>query len=236
MNTRKDLSNISYNTPEWLEFKLNELKEKGKIDLWMFISHKPENENDIAANKKEHIHLMFRPSGQIQTAVFGKYFEELDILHPDRPPLRCTDDWRVVNSFGDWWLYVLHDPKYLKMKHLTREFHYSIDDMRVSDMNTVERMISFIDLADIYRIETIYDAAHNGWSFSKAMAAGVFGNKPQAYALLYKGLLADHYAELSEKALNAEKDYLMKSAALENLKKDFESWKQYLNERKVGNI
>lgn len=215
MQTSKDLSNISYNTIPFLKGKLDHLFEHHIIEFWAFIKHKPEYNEDNLANRKEHIHLMFRPNKRINTMVIAKEFYEPD--PESNKPLKCTDDWRIVNSFADWWLYVLHDKQYLKHKHLEREFHYSIDDFYSSDMDTLERLISFIDLSEMYRQEKMFTAAAQGMSFKKAMAAGIFGEHPQRWATMYSALLMDNAAERAEEAHKKEMQYAI---ALEKLRKE----------------
>lgn len=205
MQTSKDLSNISYNTVGFLKSKLEYLRSIGLIDFWFFIKHKPEMESDNRANKKEHIHLMFRPGKRIHTNIIGKEFLEED--PGNNLPLKCTDDWRIVNSFADWYLYALHDPTYLMHKHLVREFHYSVNDFIVSDKDTFERMISFIDLSEMYRMENMFNAAAAGWSYKTAMAKGIFGEHPQRYAAMYSALLQDNAAERYQRARSEELKY-----------------------------
>lgn len=202
MRTKRDLSNISYNSPAYLEATLTRMKYEGIIDFWIFIEHLPELDEDHLANKKKHIHLMFRPSKMIQTAIIEKYFFEDD--PNNEKPLKCTADWRIVNSFGDWWLYILHDIQYLKHKHLERQYHYNINDVHCSDEDTLERLISFIDFGDLYRIERIAEAARRGIPYMKAMSMGLFGEHPQRYALMYKAILSDVLAEQIQKNNSAE--------------------------------
>lgn len=221
MKTSQEISNISFNSPDWLKGKLIQLSNQGIIDYWIFVPHKPEEEKDILANKKAHIHLMFKPSKLIQTKVLEKEFQEPDPEKPDKP-LKCTEVWRPVRSFADWWLYALHDKEYLRHKGLERQYHYSIADVQYSDYDTLERMISFIDFGEIYRKELIMAAVSQGYSYSKAIAAGVFGDKPQAYATFYKALLADKLTESIAAADASRKKY-------ETLIKEFErngkTWK-----------
>ena len=52
MRTSKTISTISYNTKDFLEFKLMELMDSGDISDWFFIQHFAEEDE-----KKDHIHL-----------------------------------------------------------------------------------------------------------------------------------------------------------------------------------
>ena len=205
MQTSKPIANISYNSIRFLKGKLEYLWSIGLIDYWIFIKHKPEMESDNRANKKEHIHLMFKPGKRIQTNIIAKEFYEEDPLK--NLPRKCTDDWRIVNSFADWYLYALHDPTYLMHKHLEREFHYSVDDFYYSDKDTFERLISFIDLGEMYRMENMFSAAEQGMSYKAAMARGIFGEYPQRYATMYQALLADHYFEKESQKRAADNQF-----------------------------
>ena len=222
MKTKLDLSNISYNSPEWLEARLRQLQERKLIDYWVFIPHKAEMEKDNQANKKDHIHIMFRPAKTIQTLEIDKEFFELDPKNPDKP-LRLTERWNVVqnNHFADWWLYVLHDPDYLKMKHLERQYRYSIDDVYCSDKDTLERLISFIDYGEVYREERITAAVAQGLSYTKARALGIFGNNPSRYANEYRAMLTDRFEQEISKQVqkSRELDQLISEykARIENL-------------------
>ena len=114
MRTRKPISNISYNTIPFLKAKLEYLESKGKIENWFFIKHKAELEEDIQANKKDHIHLYIKPAVFLQTMELTEEFKEVD---PEKEkPLGVLKEWQICNSFGDLWLYFIHNPLYLQHK------------------------------------------------------------------------------------------------------------------------
>lgn len=206
MNTKKDLTNISYNTPLFLQETLERLHDEGKIEFWYFIEHLPEMDPDREANKKKHIHLFLRPAKMIQTMNLQKEFNELDPKNP-KNPLTVTADWHYCQKghFGDAFLYDLHDPQYLKHKGITRQYSYTINDIVCSDQNTLERMVSFIDLGQMYRLENIFAAAEMGISYKQAMARGIFGDNPYRYANMYRAILEDHYRELENTRYGLDK-------------------------------
>lgn len=206
MNTRKDLTNISYNSPSFLKATLERLKDEGKLEFWYFICHHPEMESDREANKKKHIHLFIRPAATIQTVNLSKEFYEFDPKNPKKP-LKCTDDWHICQKghFGDAYLYDLHDKQYLQHKGLKREFHYKISDIVCSDIDSLERMISFIDLGELYKMENIFAAAEMGLSYKQAMARGVFGDQPFRFAAMYRAILDDHFREIELTRRNMDK-------------------------------
>ena len=68
MRTKGLVSTISYNTPEFLELKLQELYKKHTISDYMFIQHIAEEDE-----KKDHIHLLIEPNTLIDTMVIQDY-------------------------------------------------------------------------------------------------------------------------------------------------------------------
>ena len=220
MQTRKMISNISYNSSEFMKGVLIRLQKKGLIDYWCFIRHKPEKETDPEADPKEHIHLLFQPSKSIQTASIDPEFFEPD-PNGNELPLRCLAKWNIVNSFGDWWLYALHEADYLRHKGLKREFNYSINDMEMSHRETFERMSGMIDLGKIFRRERIYEAAWNGLSFSQAYANGIFGDSPNGWANIYNTIRSEVLTERKNQEVERAKkwadDYKNRFEELENM-------------------
>lgn len=204
MRTRKAISNISYNTIPFLKAKLEYLENKGKIENWFFIPHKAEFNEDIQANKKDHIHLYIKPAVFLQTMELTDEFKEVDPAKDK--PLGVLKEWQICNSFGDLWLYFIHNPYYLMHKGITREFNYSIDDVICSDRDTLERLVSFIDLASMFRLERIYEAAQSGLTFSQAYAQGILGENPQRYVNVYSTLRKE-YLEEQNKKLEEERDH-----------------------------
>ena len=45
MRTTKPIATISFNTPDFLKLKLNELLKAGRLSFWAFIVHKPEDDD-----------------------------------------------------------------------------------------------------------------------------------------------------------------------------------------------
>jgi len=131
MRTSKPISTISYNSPEFLEAKLNELHRSHTISDWMYIKHKAE-----ADERKDHIHLYVQPNKLIDTMDLQKFFEERDPMHPDHKPLKCIDF--RASKCDDWILYVMHLEAYLATKGQSREFHYKKSDFRFCDEDAFE--------------------------------------------------------------------------------------------------
>ena len=126
MQTQVKLSNISYNTDEFLTHTLNEMKKGGQISYWCYINHIPDNEVT-----KNHKHLIIFPDKQLDTIELDTIFQEEDPTH--EKPLDCKL-WTKTTSLYDWYLYVIHDPTYLKIKYAEDiKIHYKESDFISSD-------------------------------------------------------------------------------------------------------
>jgi hypothetical protein len=164
LRTLKPFSTISYNSKDFLEFKLNDLVQRRKIAFWAFIEHLPEDDE-----KKKHKHLYVVPNGQINTDEVRDYLSEYDPEHPDKP-LGCMP----CNSskFGDWYLYVLHDTAYLASKGQSRKYHYARDEVVCSDADFLNEEIHRIDMSKFSKINALRDAVENGIPFAKLVMNG----------------------------------------------------------------
>lgn len=130
MRTSKQISTISYNSPVFLEQKLQELARNHKISDYMYIYHYAEEDE-----KKNHIHLWIKPNTLLDTMDLQKHFTELDIKNPTKP-LKCID-FRISNS-DDWILYTQHFEPYLATKGESRQYHYEKDDFQYYDEDTFD--------------------------------------------------------------------------------------------------
>ena len=106
VRTTKPIATIAFNTPSFLEVKLNELLKAGRISFWAFIQHKPE---DDEAGRKYHSHVFVEPSKMLQTDDLRAELREFDPEHPDKPLGTIT---RNTSKFDPWYLYALHDKRY----------------------------------------------------------------------------------------------------------------------------
>ena len=149
MKTSKPVSTISYNTPRFLLGQLDGLLQSGKISFYAFIVHKGE-EDDEAGTQKDHIHLYVEPARNLQTDDLTRELLEID---PNKPakPLKCLP-WQNSKRWGDWYLYALHDKRYLASKSQARQFHYTDEHFFTSDIDYFTykcRNIDYMQL-DIY--------------------------------------------------------------------------------------
>lgn len=130
MRTSKPIATISYNTPKFLKFKLDELIASKKICDYMFIIHHAEEDE-----RKDHIHLWVKPNTLIDTMDLQNHFKELDPQNPTKP-LKCIDF--VSSNVDDWVLYCSHYEPYLATKGESRAYHYTIEDFFFYDEDTFE--------------------------------------------------------------------------------------------------
>ena len=136
MNTSKAIAGISYNTPSFLQGKLEEWKSSGLIEFGAFIYHLAEE-----GEKKDHLHVFVLPAKRLQTLDLENDSFEFDRLHPDKP-LKIVG--LTLSKESEWILYTLHDPDYLKEKGLQRIHHYSLEDFITTDQDLFDIMVSRI--------------------------------------------------------------------------------------------
>ena len=130
MRTSKPLATISYNTPQFLDIKLKELMKIHKVEFYFYIYHMAEKDES-----KNHIHLWLSPNKVLDTMDLQEFFIEPDINNPTKPfkvqPFRSS-------VMADALLYFLHDPTYLQFKQQSREYHYTLQDIKSPDKDTIE--------------------------------------------------------------------------------------------------
>ena len=136
MATQKPLSTISYNTEPFLLNVLNDLYNKHIIQCWMYIKHKGED------GDKDHIHLRIEPNRRIDAMEIAERFLE---FVPDNEKPLCCRPFRPSKE-EDWFLYVVHEPRYLKLKYTCGDKYeklpYEFTDIVASEHYDVE--VAFI--------------------------------------------------------------------------------------------
>lgn len=130
MRTSKPIATISYNSPEFLTQKLDELVRNHKISDWIFINHFAEEDE-----KKDHIHLWIKPNTLVDTMDLQQFLTELNPADPKKP-FKCIDFKPSV--IDDWILYCQHFNPYLATKGESREYHYTRDDFVYCDEDTFD--------------------------------------------------------------------------------------------------
>lgn len=167
MRTRMPFSTISFNTPEYLYTKLNELRNAGILSEWFYIKHKPE---DDESKGKEHMHVYFIPSKTLQTDDIRNELKEYDPQNPTKPKGTL-----LMNSsrFGNWFLYAIHDSDYLASKGETRRFHYEYEEIVASDPDILYELYYHIDVsAEIGAFKGMTDAKKRGETFKQFFNQG----------------------------------------------------------------
>lgn len=167
MRTTKPISTISFNTASYLQVKLKELQKNKIVSFWAFIEHKPE---DDEGGKKEHIHLYIEPSKMLQTDDLKAEFMELDLSSGNEKPLGCISF--HSSKFDHWYMYSIHDKKYLVSKGQSRRYHYSFDDIVSSDEDELLYRVKSIDLLSLSPYSAMIDAIEQNISWQEFFARG----------------------------------------------------------------
>lgn len=166
MRTTKPISTISFNSVGYLKLKLQELTKAGRISFWAFMLHKPE---DDEAGNKEHCHLYIEPSKMMQTDDLKNELREFDPAKPDKPK-GCLGF--RISKFDHWYLYGLHDKRYLAMKGEARRFHYSHDEFVSSDDDELLFLARSIDMMSLSPYADMLDAQNQGLSWAEYFSRG----------------------------------------------------------------
>lgn len=166
MRTTKPVSTISFNTPDFLQLKLNELLKCGFISFWAFIVHKPE---DDEGGKKQHSHVYIEPSKMLQTDFLKSELLEYDPLCPDKPKACISFN---SSKFDPWYLYALHDKRYLASKNQSRRFHYLHDDIVSSDYDDLIFKARSIDMVSLSPYADMEDAQNQGFTWAEYFSRG----------------------------------------------------------------
>ena len=176
MRTSKPIATISFNTREFLIFKLSYLQEIGVFSFWSFIEHQPE---DDEGGRKQHFHVFAIPSKICNTDDIRKEFIELDPEH-DKP--RGTLLW-VTSKFDSWYMYALHDSAYLASKGQSRKYHYDASMFVASDDDDLNCMAKSIDLISVSPYMSMRSAQAQGCTFAEYFNRGTI---PIQQVNLYK--------------------------------------------------
>lgn len=136
MATQKPISTISYNSEAFLREKLEAWLDAHIIQAYQFICHKGED------GDKDHIHLRLEPNKRVDPMDLKEELKEFR-LGEEKPlgvrPFRPSKE-------EDWFLYVVHDKDYLKLKYGGGEkgekIPYKWQEIRVPEDYDVE--IAFI--------------------------------------------------------------------------------------------
>lgn len=135
MATQKPISTISYNTVPFLKEKLDSWVSAHIIQCYQYIWHKGED------GDKDHVHLRIEPNRKLDPMDLTAQLTE----HvSDNPKPLGVRPWRPSKE-EDWFLYVVHDKKYMALKYPNdkgEKLPYKWQDIVASDLYDVQ--IAFI--------------------------------------------------------------------------------------------
>lgn len=109
MATQVMISTISYNSEAFLKEKLDGLVKSHILQAYVYIRHKGED------GDKDHLHVAVYPNKRIDPMDLSDLLKEYDPNHPTKP--LGVRPWRKTISEADWYLYAVHDSKYLELKY-----------------------------------------------------------------------------------------------------------------------
>lgn len=107
MATQNPISTISYNSEAFLREKLDTWIKAHIIQAYHYIKHKGED------GDKDHIHLRIEPNKKLDPMDLQEAL--LEYVQDNPKPLACRPFRKSKEE--DWFLYVVHDPDYLKLKY-----------------------------------------------------------------------------------------------------------------------
>lgn len=165
MRTTKPISTISYNSPLFLALKLEELRKAKVITWWAYIPHIAEDDEQ---GKKDHIHVYVEPARMLQTEDLREELREPDSEHDK--PLGCLS-WES-SKFDHWYMYVLHDKRYLASKGQSRRYSYRHDDIVTNDDDELLHKARRIDHLSLSPYGDMLDAIQHGLTWPEYFARG----------------------------------------------------------------
>lgn len=174
MRTTKPISTVSYNSIPYLTLKLEELQRAKRISFWAFVWHQAEDDEQ---GKKDHCHVYIEPAKMLQTEDIRDELKEYDPTN--EKPLGCLSF--VSSKFDHWYLYALHDKRYLAMKGQSRRFTYSHDCFVTSDADDLLHKARSIDLLGLSPYAAMEDAIAQGLTFAEYFKRGTIP-LPQLHA------------------------------------------------------
>lgn len=198
MATQSPISTISYNTEAFLREKLDSLVNSHTIQCFMYICHKGED------GDKDHIHLRIEPNKRIDPMAISELLKEY-VLNESKP--RGIRPWRPSKE-EDWFLYVVHDPSYLKLKYGGGEkgekLPYSVSDIFTSSDYDLET--AFIR-AKASMAHTSANLATRLQSGEDPLALALQGENPYTVNALLRMLNTTDYQRILGKLADLREQY-----------------------------
>jgi hypothetical protein len=135
------------------------------LSFYAFIHHKAE---DDEGGNKDHHHVYIEPAKMMQTDDLKNELKEPDMKN--LKPLGCLPF--SISKFEHWYLYALHDKRYLAMKGQSRRFHYTHEEIITSDPDYLLYLARSIDLVSLSPYADMEDAQRAGISWPEYFARG----------------------------------------------------------------
>lgn len=105
----------------------------------------------------------------LQTDDLKAELKEFDPEHPDKPRGCISFN---SSKFDPWYLYALHDKRYLASKGQSRRFHYTHDDIVTSDDDDLLFKARSIDMVSLSPYADMEDAQRQGFTWAEYFARG----------------------------------------------------------------
>ena len=163
MITSCPISTVSYNTVGYITKVLDRLIQEKEITFYAFIQHYAEEDE-----KKDHIHVYIVPNKRIDTDSLREHFEEPDTVH--NKPRVCMPFYS--SKWQDWYLYSIHDERYLESKCDSRKYHYKREEFVVSDELYFNEMIHTINYSKFMGTDRFIEAVKSGLSWKELCIKG----------------------------------------------------------------
>lgn len=197
MATQKPISTISYNSEGFLKEKLDGWLQAHIIQAYQYICHKGED------GDKDHIHVRIEPNKRLDPMDLQDELREYQIGH--EKPLGCRP-FRPSKE-EDWFLYAVHDKKYLNLKYGGGErgekLPYSWLDIRVPENYDCE--VAFVR-AKAYMEHTTVNMAEKLRSGEDPLSLVLQGENVYVVNALMQALMKTDYQRVcAEKAQVEEK-------------------------------
>lgn len=190
MATSKPISTISYNSISFLQERLGQLMEAGKISAWFYIMHNGESKQEDEAAGKDHKHLLLIPNKCIDLNDLGHHFTEFLSYDPAHP-LKCLPFRNA--KVNDWFLYAIHDVDYLTSKGMEKTYHYDVCDIVSSDDDYLHSL--WIEARQSLRNDPVIRmrrAVNRGMSFGSLVSSGAVSIQQIRNAELYYSYLQNY--------------------------------------------
>lgn len=193
MNTRRVISNITFNSLDFFGSVCESLVSDHLIEWCYWIQHQPDTDDS-----KPHIHFVLQPSKTINTDSLRKSFLEVDINNS--LPILPLSKWYFTTSIDDWILYCLHDIDYLRFKGLYRNIHYSYADFYSTDIDSFHHDYCNINRSRFSALSALDNAISSNKSFASLVQSGVIPINLRAqyeaqYRALKKLYLSDNHIQ-----------------------------------------